>query len=91
MIDTHGNWVIEPTYDALGYMSEGLIPFGKDDRYGFINIKETVVIPNIFRDVLLFSNGMARVNPRDGYDGGYVNKEGKVYLGKDYIDLPNTN
>lgn len=91
MIDKHGNWIIKPIYEQLSYMSEGLIPFERDDKWGFIDIEGTVIIPNQFWSVLPFTNGMARVNPRDGYDGGYVNKEGKIYLGKDYINLPNTN
>lgn len=86
LIDTKGKWVIKPKYEGLSDMVEGLIPFEKDDMWGFIDINENVIVNNSFWSVLPFSNGMARVNPRDGYDGGYVNKDGLIFLGKNYIN-----
>lgn len=85
LIDLKGNWIIEPQYEHLLELKEGFIAFQKDLRWGFLDIDGNIVIPNIFYEVLNFSRGMAIVNPRDGYDGGYVNKDGEIFLGKDYI------
>lgn len=85
LMDVKGRIIIEPVYEDLGQVSDGLLLFGKDGKYGFIDLQENVVIPNAFLSVLPFVNGMAVVNPRDGIDGGYVNKKGQVFLGKDYL------
>lgn len=86
LIDVKGNWIIEPQYEHLLDLKEGLIAYQKDLRWGFLDIDGNEVITNLFREVLNFSKGMAIVNPRNGYEGGYVNKVGLVFLGKDYID-----
>jgi len=86
LIDISGNWIIKPQYEHLLDLKEGLIAFQKDLRWGFLDINGNVVITNIFREVLSFSNGMAIINPRNGYNGGYVNRDGDIFLGKDYIE-----
>jgi hypothetical protein len=85
LMDMNGNVIINPVYEDLGQLSDGLLLFAKDGKYGFIDLQENVVIPNTFLSVLPFVNGMAMVNPRDGIDGGYVNRKGQVFLGKDYL------
>jgi hypothetical protein len=60
------------------YFSEGLAPFKKGGKFGFINTDGETVIPFIYDYVQGFSEGLSLFRNDGGY--GYVDKNGKEVL-----------
>ena len=54
--------VLEPQFDSIGFLSEGLAAAKKDGKWGYINAKGTVKFPFIYDDAKDFSEGWAMVN-----------------------------
>lgn len=66
LIDKEGNYVIEPQYDELGDVSEGLLAFRKGERWGFLDTTGKVIIEPIFEKVTNFKEGLAgAILPKD--------------------------
>ena len=92
LIDANTGEVIIPfEYQDLDDYSEGLLAAEKNDKYGYINIKNEVVIPFQYADAVRFSEGLAMVGKRTGtaytYLGpapvityGFISKKGDVVI-----------
>src|SRR5690606_31841971 len=59
---------IDEKYDSVWEFTEGLAAVYKDDKWGFIDNTGKVVIPIIYDEVDIFSEGLAKV--RKGYYHG---------------------
>ncbi|WP_020526170.1 TIR domain-containing protein [Flexithrix dorotheae] len=57
---------------------EGFAIFQKDNKYGFLNEDQKVVIPATFDDVGIFSGGLARVKQKGLW--GFINTEGQIAI-----------
>lgn len=61
-IITNGNkWIVEPIYEDLSFLCDGLIAAKKDGKYGFINLQGTVIISIQYDRAWDFNNGTADV------------------------------
>jgi len=58
--------------------SEGLIKISCNDKYGFANEQDDVIIPPIYDAVCNFSNGLAAVGVHRKF--GFINKEGLMVI-----------
>ncbi len=67
----------------VGYFFEGLARIKIDSLYGFINLKNEIVIEPIFKVVHNFSEGLAGAT-LDGKTWGFINKEGKFEIEPEY-------
>lgn len=75
-IDSAGNIVIEPKYDALKSYGEGLIAFIEDKKWGFIDLNGDVVIKPQFQMCSSFSEGhAAAMDMNNKY--GLIDKKGE--------------
>ena len=72
------------TYRNVGFFNEGLASIQKDSLYGFINLKNEIVIEPIFKGVRWFSEGLAGAT-LDGEIWGFINKEGKFEIEPKYF------
>lgn len=70
-------------YRNVGFFHEGLASIQKDSLFGFINLKNEIVIEPIFKGVRYFSEGLAGVT-LDGKTWGFINKEGKFVIEPQY-------
>lgn len=76
-INTAGKIVIEPRFDRLGNLSEGLAAVRVGQQEGFIDKNGKIVIEPKFAAVGDFSGGLARANL-----GGVVTESGELRGGK---------
>lgn len=96
VIDLDGNIVIDLKYQFDPYYSsnyvnygfyDGLLPFGKDGKYGFINIIEDTLVEFKYDQVKGFSKGLASLAAvRLGDKWGYIDRRGKVIISIAYDD-----
>lgn len=89
VINLQGNIVINPEYEYLGNLKNGLIVFSEDDensvsKYGYMNINEEVIIEPQFETAYDFSEEMAKVSKynSENYETnyGYINKSGELVI-----------
>ena len=64
-IVSNGKWVVEPIYQDISFLREGLIAVKKDDKYGYINLQGEIIIPLQFDRAWDFSDGKASVELND--------------------------
>jgi len=87
-IDTRGRTVFTVPEDIMtaDYFSEGLIPFMKNDRWGFLDKKGEIVIDNKFDRVEHFANGLAPVTIGSGFQKtvGFIDKTGEFVIQPKY-------
>lgn len=88
VIDKTGKLVIPMEYQYVGLIYEGLINVQKDNKFGFINIKNEMVIPAIYNDASAFGDGLAPVALEEGKHG-YINKENVFVIAPQYVDADN--
>lgn len=74
--------VIEPRYDEVFSFKEGLACVELDEKCGFIDDKNNVVIPFEYESALSFSEGYAVV-VKDG-KCGYIDKKNNLVIGFDF-------
>ncbi|MCM1318075.1 MAG: WG repeat-containing protein [Bacteroides sp.] len=48
VIDTHGNWIVEPRYDYISEFKNGFAVVGNNKKYGLISRNGTEVTPCLF-------------------------------------------
>lgn len=70
-----GETIIPFKYEKLGEISENLLCAELNDKYGYIDLKNRVVIPFRFDDAENFSEGLARVGV---YKGSYETMFGSL-------------
>lgn len=83
-IDKNGNLIVDPSakYNWIGRCSEGLIPIGRNGKFGFIDFSGKEIIPLKFSSVKTFIGGLSQVEqPIESDDTkirkGYISKYGK--------------
>lgn len=89
VIDNHGTVVIPCYHDRLSGFSEGLCAFHKDDKVGFINKADEIVIEATWKTkygiLYDFHSGRMLVkNAEDKY--GYINKLGSLVIPYTWTD-----
>lgn len=62
-------------YDYVGSFFEGLVEVRIDDKYGYINVKNEIIIELEFDNVFVFFNGIVEVWVDD--KKGYIDKIGR--------------
>lgn len=88
LINTNGDYVIQPTYYTLGDVaSNGLLVFQiqSNGKYGFINTNNERKIELEYNQVEEFNNGVACV--RSGSKWGAINAQGKWVIQPTYEGL----
>lgn len=89
-VDRNGDVRVPFIYDGLGEFHEGLAPFEKDGKLGFIDVDNNVVIPPRFEPfvsswhICRFSSGLAPV--RIGGKDGYINAKGDFAIPCEYTE-----
>lgn len=85
-IDANGAIIIPVEYDYLGVLKEGLINFQKDNKMGFLDRNNKVVIPAMYYDFSTFSDGLAAVKVSETGKYGYIDKSNTLVIPADYED-----
>ena len=91
LINKQNEVVIPFMYEGMGNLSESLIAVKKDSKWGYVDIKNTAVIPiNLkYETVYDFSDGLAAVfNYEENSDNlkyGYIDKTGKLVIPMQFI------
>ena len=92
-----GNTLIPFEYDDINLPSEGLLCAEKDDKYGYVNMKNEIIIPFIYDDANDFSEGLALVGKKDKLmvtnqglmwkkKYGFINKIGEIEIPFKFAD-----
>lgn len=85
-VDVNGNIVIPVEYDYLGVSSEGLINFQKDNKMGFLDRNNKIVIPAMYYNFSAFSDGLAAVKVSETGKYGYIDKSNTLVIPAEYED-----
>jgi len=72
----------EPLKSKRNFLSEGLIIYKIDKKYGFLNLKGKVIIEAIYDEVVSFNEGLAKVKLNNKY--GYINTKGQIIIPIEY-------
>ena len=67
MINTHGEWVIEPTFNSIDAPSLGYRKFLKGTKYGLLTQDGQIVLPAEYDIIRLASDGRGFILAKDGY------------------------
>ena len=88
LINEKGEYVIEPQYDFLGGLHNGLISFRQSDLTGFLDVNGNVVIKPQFYWVDEFSEGLCVVSTDWQTDDprlyGYIDATGNLVIDYKY-------
>lgn len=89
MIDTMGNWLLEPIYDNIELFEEHY-RIKKGNKYGYINLLLTEVIPPTFDNLGKMQEG--KVHFRKNRKYGFMNNKGEEVIEPQYgVVLPFSN
>ena len=93
LIDKNGEIVLEPVYDAIGDMEEGVFSAVKGDRYYILDIMGNELFNSKEYVFLGVSSDQYIVAAEEDKDGnvkmGYINKNGKVLIEPKYSEAWN--
>lgn len=92
-----GKTLIPFEYDEINLPSEELLCAKKNDKYGYVNIKNKIIIPFIYDDAKDFSEGLALVGKNDKVmmtriglmwkkKYGFINKRGEAEIPFKFAD-----
>jgi hypothetical protein len=84
-LDLEGNEVVPPTWEAAGWLSDGLAVFFDDGAYGYVDANGNVVIEPRFARATAFSNGRAKVKVDELW--GIIDRTGKLVHEAKYTQL----
>lgn len=86
VINENGDFLIQPIWDDIWWMSENIYPVRKDSLWGFMTRSGRIIINPKYAEVGFFNEGLAVVSNFDG-KWGYVDKDGieAIPLVYDYI------
>lgn len=91
LINKNGKVLHKYPYPFVGNLGEGLLAFKEteDGKFGFIDVKGTIVIPPKFTSALPFEHGRAIVNMAEDYrdEYGLIDKEGNFIYPPVYNDI----
>jgi hypothetical protein len=88
-IDKTGQFVIPMSYDYVAAPSEGLLNFRKDGKFGFLNLKNEIVIPAKYGSTGAFVNGMAPADDPVTKKHGFINKSDEWVIQPAWTDADN--
>ena len=93
IIDTHGNWVVEPKYSEIKSMDNGLFRIRQAEHWGLMKADGTVLIePTKFTTIRSFKDGRAYAETYPMADNqschGTIDIEGNFYENEDEGDGP---
>ena len=54
-IDNNGNWIIQPIYDKAKSFVNGIAPVQLKDKWGYINLKNEIIVDFIYNDAEVLS------------------------------------
>jgi hypothetical protein len=77
-------------YEDLELFNEGLSAAKKNNKWGYVDKKENVVIPFTYKYAYDFKNNIARVS-LGTKQNGYINKEGKIVIPLNYFAFRTMN
>jgi hypothetical protein len=85
-VDVNGNIIIPVEYDYLGVLKEGLINFQKENKMGFLDRNNKIVIPAMYYNFSAFSDGLAAVKVTELGKYGYIDKNNTLVIPAEYED-----
>lgn len=85
-VDVNGTVIIPVEYDYLGVLKEGLINFQKDNKMGFLDRNNKIIIPAMYYNISAFSDGLAAVKVSETGKYGYIDKNNSLVIAAEYED-----
>ncbi|MBK6379064.1 MAG: WG repeat-containing protein [Chitinophagaceae bacterium] len=85
-VDVNGSIVIPFEYDYLGVLKEGLVNFQKENKMGFLDKNNKVIIPAMYYNFSVFSDGLAAVKVSETGKYGYIDKSNTLVIAAEYED-----
>lgn len=82
VIDTKGNFILQPKYQNLMSPSENLWPYQENNLWGFLDDNGNIVISAQYDNVLRFSSGLAPFSKCKKY--GYIDRNNNVVIPATY-------
>lgn len=81
-IDEQGNYVIEPKYDELVAMKNGVAIVKLNEKYGYVNLNTNVVIEPVYDEAQFVGSGIAAVVLNNKI--GAIDQYGQIVLEPNY-------
>lgn len=78
LIDTQGNWLVEPEYDAIDHPNQGVFSALRDHHYGLVDLKGNVVADFTYLSLEPNDLGYAFLTEERSY--GQLDAQGRVLL-----------
>jgi hypothetical protein len=82
LIDISGNYIVKPKFVSLSAFDQhGLAVAGiggSPMKYGLVNLQGQIITPQTYREIVPFSEGLARVQGKDGY--GFIDTNGALVV-----------
>ncbi|MBL7700995.1 MAG: WG repeat-containing protein [Ferruginibacter sp.] len=85
-VDVNGAVVIPVEYGYLGYLKEGLMNFQKDNKMGFLDKDNKIIIPAMYYNFSVFSEGLAAVKVSETGKYGFIDKTNNMVIAAEYED-----
>jgi hypothetical protein len=85
-VDVNGTIRIPVEYSYMGIAKEGLINFQKDNKMGFLDKNNNIVIPAMYPNFSDFNDGLAAVKIPETGKYGYIDKTNKLVIAAEYED-----
>lgn len=82
LIDTHGNWIVKPTYDYVKALDKEYNLATKGGKRGFVDKSLKVLVAPKFDELYDLSEGMAAFGEKGKL--GFIDKQGKVIVPAKY-------
>lgn len=82
-VDTTGKEVIKCKYQSVGEFKEGLLQVRLNDKWGYVYVKGRTIIKHQFEGTRGFSDELAIVTKREGFDlyyHGFIDKLGNIVI-----------
>src|SRR5206468_9256640 len=71
-----GSWLIEPKFQQVGSLNDGLALVALNGKFGFVDLKGNFVIEPVFDKAMPFERGVARTSAVQGDIVGVIDKAG---------------
>ncbi len=75
LLDTLGQLLLPPQFEAIGKLGEGLVPVNQNGRWGYANDRGEIIIPFDYAGAKAFSEQKAAVRAANGWT--YINQQGE--------------
>lgn len=91
VLDKNGKTIVEPTFNDINAVSDGLIAVSGDNGCGFLNTKGEMVIPEMYAQVRSFSEGYAWVTESHSGPFKCIDKKNNEIFSLNTGDTPTTD